>query len=191
MTELAVFAIVGADKPASIDRDRADIAAHLAAIGGELSRVDPPGRAVPADDAKLIAAYAPRLAALRAKLGTASVDVVRVRADKPLSAETRAKFAEEHTHDEPEARVFVAGRGSFFLRIGKGAVARLTVEAGDAIVVPAGLPHWFDAGAEPDFVAIRLLGSAEGWHARPTGDALAAGFAGHIDHDSVAEPVNA
>ncbi|MBL0931830.1 MAG: Holliday junction branch migration protein RuvA [Alphaproteobacteria bacterium] len=35
MTELAVFAIVGADKPASIDRDRADIAAHLAAIGGE------------------------------------------------------------------------------------------------------------------------------------------------------------
>ena len=54
-----------------------------------------------------------------------------------------------------------------------GAVHALECTAGDLIVLPAGTTHWFDTGESPNFTAIRLFITPEGWVARYTGDKIA------------------
>ena len=49
----------------------------------------------------------------------------------------------------------------------------LLCEAGDWVALPAGLRHFFDAGDEADFDALRLFTAPDGWVAQPT-DAPAA-----------------
>jgi 1,2-dihydroxy-3-keto-5-methylthiopentene dioxygenase len=46
-------------------------------------------------------------------------------------------------------------------------------EKNDLISVPAGTPHWFDMGSEPNFTAIRIFDNPEGWVAQFTGDGIA------------------
>ncbi|MEC9482011.1 MAG: cupin, partial [Halomonas sp.] len=48
--------------------------------------------------------------------------------------------------------------------------------AGDLISVPAGTPHWFDMGPEPNFMAIRLFTDSQDWVARMTGSDIASRF---------------
>ncbi len=47
---------------------------------------------------------------------------------------------------------------------------------GDLISVPAKTRHWFDMGPRPEFKAIRLFITPEGWVANYTGDKIADGF---------------
>jgi 1,2-dihydroxy-3-keto-5-methylthiopentene dioxygenase len=49
-------------------------------------------------------------------------------------------------------------------------------EKNDLILVPSGIPHWFDMGENPHFVAIRLFSDPEGLAVMLTGDAIAEGF---------------
>ncbi len=69
-------------------------------------------------------------------------------------------------------RFFVEGAGLFCLHIGDE-VYQVLCEKNDLISVPAGTPHWFDMGSEPNFTAIRIFDNPEGWVAQFTGDAIA------------------
>ncbi len=69
-------------------------------------------------------------------------------------------------------RFFVEGAGLFCLHIGHE-VYPVLCEKNDLISVPAGTPHWFDMGSEPNFTAIRIFDNPEGWIAQFTGDAIA------------------
>ena len=84
----------------------------------------------------------------------------------------RAKFLSEHVHDDDEVRFFVEGSGLFYFR-SNDRVSALECSAGDLIVLPAGLRHWFDTGERPFFTAIRLFTRPDGWVARFTGDPIA------------------
>jgi 1,2-dihydroxy-3-keto-5-methylthiopentene dioxygenase len=122
-----------------------------------------------ADDAAVLAAYAAPVARLRAHYP--AVDVIRLLPDHPQGPALRAKFLDEHTHADDEVRFFVEGSGLFYIR-GDDAVHALECTAGDLIVLPAGLRHWFDMGPQPHFTAIRLFITPEGWVADFTGDPL-------------------
>lgn len=100
-------------------------------------------------------------------LGLHRIDRVTIRPGQPGWPALRQQFTEEHRHAEPELRVFLAGAGLFIVRRPEG-FAGLLCEAGDWVALPAGLAHSFDAGVEPHFDALRLLGQAEGWLAQPT-----------------------
>lgn len=118
------------------------------------------------------AAYAPQLAALGQRFAIRSVDRVRLapgHADWPA---LRQKFIAEHTHADAEIRFFLGGAGLFYIRTPEGHLG-LLCEAGDWVALPAGLRHFFDAGDEPDFDALRLFTAPDGWVAQPT-DAPAA-----------------
>ena len=65
--------------------------------------------------------------------------------------------------------------GAFYLRIG-GKVYQTICTRGDLIGVPAGTKHWFDMGPDPEFAAIRLFTSTDGWVANFTGDDIASRF---------------
>lgn len=125
------------------------------------------------DDEAILVVHAADIEALKARGGYRSGDVVRLTPDNPQREAMRAKFLAEHVHDDDEVRFFVEGSGMFYIRAG-GQVLALECVAGDLIVLPAGLRHWFDTGAEPRFTAIRLFTTPEGWVARFTGDAIAA-----------------
>jgi 1,2-dihydroxy-3-keto-5-methylthiopentene dioxygenase len=127
---------------------------------------------------EVLAAYRSEVARLRAQGGYRLVDVVRLAPDPadpqwPATAKAaRAKFLEEHTHDEDEVRFFVTGRGCFYLHLGTK-VCAVVCEAGDLLSVPAGTPHWFDMGEQPDFCAIRFFQEDDGWVGNFTGSLVA------------------
>lgn len=171
--------VVGpADAPEQVHldtRDPARIAAVLGEAGFRFERWSP--RALPAGASAeaVLEAFQPELDRLRAEGGYTTADVVRMRPDHPQREALRQKFLAEHTHSEDEVRYMVEGAGLFCLHVGDR-VFRLALEAGDLLGVPAGAPHWFDAGAAPSFMAIRLFLNPSGWVAQYTGSPIAASF---------------
>ena len=167
------------DNPAATLVDTTDgaaIADGLAPIGVSFERWRADSRLPDdADDQAVIVAYAADVERLKARGGYQSLDVVRMTPDNPAAPALRAKFLAEHTHADDEVRFFVEGEGQFYLHRG-GRVFTVLCQAGDLISVPAGTPHWFDAGEKPCFAAIRLFVSPDGWVAEYTGSAIAERF---------------
>lgn len=122
----------------------------------------------------VLEAYGPELDGLKAQLAIRSVDRVSVKPGNPDWPALRQRFLAEHTHADAEIRYFLGGSGVFYIRVDNGHFA-LLCEAGDWVVVPAGVRHFFDAGAQPDFDALRLFSIPRGWEAEFTG-ALAPGL---------------
>ncbi|MEV0597458.1 1,2-dihydroxy-3-keto-5-methylthiopentene dioxygenase [Nonomuraea cavernae] len=122
-----------------------------------------------------LTAYTEEIAALRQTGGYRLVDVVHLDADEvdPDTARAaRAKFLDEHVHDEDEVRFFADGSGCFYLHLGDRVYA-VVCEAGDLLSVPSGTRHWFDTGATPRFTAVRFFQEEDGWLADFTGDPIA------------------
>ena len=176
MTSLTSYADTAPYARTQATTDLAEIAALLAPHGIGLERweagVD---LSATTDDAQILAAYADDIAKLSARGGYQSHDVVRITPDFAGKEQARAKFLAEHVHDDDEVRFFVEGAGLFYIHLA-GHVHALECTAGDLIVLPAGITHWFDMGAAPHFTAIRLFTTPEGWVARFTG----ADVASHI-----------
>ena len=135
--------------PELATEDPARMAAALAAIGVRFERWQGAARVDPdAESETILAAYRPHLDALLA--GRAgSADVLRLRPGSHAYPAMRAKFLDEHIHTEDEVRFFIQGGGHFILHENARVYDAHCTE-GDLISVPAGLKHWFDAGAEPN-----------------------------------------
>ena len=87
----------------------------------------------------------------------------------------RAKFLSEHIHTEDEVRLFVRGSGDFVMHV-DGKVWDADCVQGDLISVPANTRHWFDAGEQPRFTALRVFTDQSGWVAHFTGTDMATRF---------------
>lgn len=158
----------------TLDSDR--IGKELSAIGVTFERwTASRALAEDADQPAVLKAYEQEVARIMEEGGYRSADVVRVKPDNPNREELRQKFLAEHTHDDDEVRFFVEGAGAFYLRK-EGRVFRVVCERNDLISVPAGITHWFDTGPAPDFCAIRIFTTPEGWVGHFTGDDIATRF---------------
>lgn len=162
--------------------DPAEIAAALAPIGVRYEQW-PVLEHVPADadSDTVFAAYREDIDKLTREEAFKMVDVVALHpGDDPGFPErakaARAKFLQEHTHDDDdEVRFFVAGSGVFYLHAG-GDVHAVLCEKGDLLGVPRGTTHWFDMGTSPSFTAIRFFHEEDGWIGTFTGDPIAGRF---------------
>ena len=176
MTHLTVYPDTDPDTVLLDTRDGGRIAEALQAIGVVFERWEAPhALAEDADQEAVLKAYEGDVSRIMKEGGYQSVDVVRVKPDNPNREELRRKFLAEHTHDDDEVRFFVDGAGAFYLRK-DGRVFRVICERNDLISVPAGITHWFDTGAAPDFCAIRIFTTPEGWVGHFTGDDIATRF---------------
>lgn len=128
----------------------------------------------PADE--LLAAYAPKVDALKAQGGYVTADVIDVKAETPNLDVMLKKFSSEHWHDEDEVRLIVEGRGIFHIHPQNGPVFSIEVEAGDSIRVPKGTHHWFDLCGDRRIRAIRLFQDMSGWTPHYTGSGVDATF---------------
>lgn len=140
-------------------------------------------------DRALLNLYRDKVEEVCAQESMTLVDVARLHPApteewRERAAKARSAFLEEHRHSEDEVRFFAHGRGLFTLHLDDRVFAVLC-EAGDLLSVPAGVRHWFDMGARPDFAAIRFFREEDGWVGDFTGTSIARGFPGL---DDLAEP---
>jgi 1,2-dihydroxy-3-keto-5-methylthiopentene dioxygenase len=172
MTTLTIYPDTNPDHPDVVTSDPAEITKLLNAAGVAFERwkasVELPENATPD---QVIAAYKPEVDRLSAAAGYQTVDVIRITPDNPNKDALRAKFLDEHTHDEDEVRFFVEGSGAFYLHLGDK-VYQVVCTRDDLLSVPAGTLHWFDMGPEPRFTCIRLFITPDGWVAKFTGDKI-------------------
>lgn len=153
---------------------------ELAAIGVPMERWTATAQLAPdADQATVLKAYEKSVAALNAKYGFQSVDVMGLHPAHEMAATARGKFLAEHTHDDFEIRFFVDGAGVFYIRK-HGKVYQTLCTAGDLLELPAHTTHWFDMGPKPFFKAIRFFTKPDGWVGHFTGDEIAKSFPEYV-----------
>ena len=153
-----------------------EITDRLSAIGVQFEQwqADQPLSAN-ADQLAILDAYKEDIERLNNAHGFTTVDVVALGPDHPQKAEMRAKFLDEHKHDDFEIRFFVDGSGIFYIHKNDHVYAVLC-EKGDLISVPANTTHWFDMGEQPEFKCIRFFTTPEGWVGNFTGSKIAGQF---------------
>jgi len=182
MTLLQVMAETDADEVRLRTDDARLIGDELATRGIVFDRrpiVSDADASVPAE--RILADYADQVAAINSDDRYRHIDVAAQRPDhsdpgwRDTAAAARSKFLAEHRHAEDEVRFFVAGRACFYLHL-EAEVFAVVCESGDLLTVPAGTPHWFDMGSDPEFAAIRFFEQADGWIGDFTGDPIGERF---------------
>lgn len=149
-----------------------EISAVLGRVGVRFEQW--PTRPLPAHPApqEVLDLYRDDISRWLGETGYQTVDVVSMHPAHPDREALRKTFLSEHTHGEDEVRFFASGQGLFTLHIGEH-VHEVLCKQGDLISVPAGTPHWFDMGLNPEFVAIRFFNNPDGWVAQYTGSDIA------------------
>lgn len=176
MSRLRIFADDKPDAPELETRDGDAIARELGKIGVAFERWRASKPVAPgAPQEEVIAAYKDDIDRITAERGFTTIDVISIAPDNPNRDELRAKFLDEHYHEEDEVRFFVAGSGLFTLHVGDK-VYEIECVKDDLIAVPDGTTHWFDMGPEPEFVAIRFFQRPDGWIGHFTGTDIAQKF---------------
>ncbi len=176
MSRLTLYAEDKPGQPLLRTEDAVEISARLASISVSFERWASPVPVDPDADADtILAAYRPYLDRLMGHVGAGSADVIKLTPDHPQVVTLREKFLREHCHTEPEIRFFVAGSGNFVLHV-EGHVYDVYCVEGDLIGVPAGIPHWFDAGTAPRFTALRVFIDTTGWVPHFTGSDISTRF---------------
>src|SRR5689334_5515775 len=158
-------------------READEITAYLARLGITYERWETTRMVLAAAPAEeILAAYATEIAALKARGGYVTADVIDVNPQTPGLDQMLARFKSEHWHDEDEVRFIIAGRGLFHIHPGEAPVAAIEVEAGDLISVPRGTHHWFNLCSDQRIRAIRLFQDPAGWTPHYTESGKDAGY---------------
>ncbi|KAF1710467.1 acireductone dioxygenase [Pseudoxanthomonas kalamensis DSM 18571] len=185
MSRLRIFSENDPATPEFASHDPEAIADELRAIGVTFERWTA-GKpiAAGASPEAVMDAYRADIERISAERGFTTVDVVSIAPDNPNKEAARAKFLEEHYHQEDEVRFFVDGAGLFTLHVGDK-IYEIECCKDDLISVPDGITHWFDMGAEPRFVAIRFFQQPDGWIGHFTGSDIAGRFPRYTPEASV------
>jgi 1,2-dihydroxy-3-keto-5-methylthiopentene dioxygenase len=106
------------------------------------------------------------IAALSAKRGYQSQDIVVLSKATPGIEELLVKFQDEHHHTEDEVRFIVDGEGVFTIKgPNDETYYDVILYPGDLISVPAYTRHWFTLTDLRKVKAIRIFESKDGWAA--------------------------
>lgn len=107
--------------------------------------------------------YQPAMDRLMAARGYVAQDIIQLMPETPGLDQLCDKFKDEHLHTDDEVRFVLAGSGVFDLRSADDRWLRAEVEAGDLLVVPAGLYHRFFLTDERQIRCVRLFKDSSGW----------------------------
>lgn len=108
-------------------------------------------------------AFQPALDRLAAARGYVEQDIVELGPQTEDLEAICAKFVGEHHHTDDEVRFVLAGAGIFDIRDESDRWMRVTVEAGDLIVVPQERYHRFTLTDAKQIRCVRLFKDRGGW----------------------------
>jgi len=108
-------------------------------------------------------AFQPALDALARERGYVEQDIVELGPQTEDLEAICAKFVGEHHHTDDEVRFVLAGAGIFDIRDESDRWMRVTVEAGDLIVVPQERYHRFALTDAKQIRCVRLFKDRGGW----------------------------
>lgn len=106
----------------------------------------------------------PKLMSIREERGYSYTDMVYVCPEKLPDYENKIKsFYREHIHYDEEIRYCVDGSGYFDVRGANDEWIRISLEAGDMIILPEGIYHRFTCDAKNYIQALRLFVGEPVW----------------------------
>lgn len=103
----------------------------------------------------------------------AAIDVLNVSPGYSRLEKLLSDLQTEHSHPDNQARLFLAGRGRFYLRA-ETEIHALDCGPGDFVTLPAKLAHWFELDTSAAFCVVRLFAFAEGKKHSIASDSLTA-----------------
>ena len=115
------------------------------------------------DQQRVIKSYDAFLQRERRERGYIQVDMVVLNPSTPNLETILAKFDKPHYHDDEEVRYIVDGEGVFGFEPANAKPFTVLVSAGDYIIVPANIYHWFALTATRSIKALRLFKDMSGW----------------------------
>jgi 1,2-dihydroxy-3-keto-5-methylthiopentene dioxygenase len=107
--------------------------------------------------------FQPSLDTLARERGYVEQDIVELAPDTENLEAICNKFAGEHLHTDDEVRFVLSGAGIFDIRDESDRWMRVTVEAGDLIVVPKDRYHRFTLTDAKQIRCVRLFKDRGGW----------------------------
>lgn len=105
----------------------------------------------------------PQLDNLKQARGYVEQDIIELTPQTPNLDTLCDKFKDEHLHTDDEVRLVLAGEGVFDIRSADDQWMRVTVEAGDLLVVPANCYHRFFLTPRKHIRCVRLFKDTSGW----------------------------
>lgn len=112
----------------------------------------------------LTGAEDPRLAEIKSERGYTYTDIVNVCPEALPEYEKKiASFYREHIHYDEEIRFILEGSGYFDVRDENDRWIRISLQAGDMIILPEGIYHRFTCDAKNYTKAMRLFVGEPVW----------------------------
>jgi 1,2-dihydroxy-3-keto-5-methylthiopentene dioxygenase len=108
-------------------------------------------------------AHVAPLEQIKRERGYVEQDIVELKPETENLDAICAKFADEHLHTDDEVRFVLEGAGIFDIRDDHDRWMRVTVEAGDLIVVPKDRYHRFFLTESQQIRCVRLFQDSAGW----------------------------
>lgn len=173
MSILSVYHVSSPELPDKVLTHLEDIASTLAEQGivfEQVPAIHPVTASATQDE--VISVYRELIDRWVSERGLVSTAVISVDGNHPQNAELRAGLLDEHQLGADEVRFFAAGRGLCSFHLGDF-VYTVLCEKNDLLTIPVGTRQWFDIGAHPRVVAVRLFSTPNGEQFRLTGDDIA------------------
>lgn len=166
------MAVVTVERPKQILHDSPEMTTFLGRHGIAIERWPIPssleklrGQATLSDAEKghVLQAFQPYIERERMQRGYIQSDMVVLNPSTPNLQQLLAKFDKTHYHDDEEIRFIVDGEGIFGFEAKGAAPFSVLLTAGDYLIVPAKIEHWFTLTDSRSIKAIRLFKDMSGW----------------------------
>ena len=109
--------------------------------------------------------YKNQIEKLKKKFSYASADCCTLNTNNPNLDKMLQPFMKEHHHTDDEVRFTVEGGGIFGVNPLTSPSFEIFVEAGDLLIVPANIRHWFELTEKKNICCIRVFKENPKWEA--------------------------
>lgn len=174
MSLLTLFSQFNLRNPYFVSSDVDELREQLLSDGVHFDRwpLRHEGKDCYADESKALSLYQKEIEQVKAQFDCLHAELICACDVNGSAISLRGRSLSEHTHTDPEIRFFLSGEALIYVHV-KERIHIIQCQAGDFVVIPADMPHWFDMGPDPSYACLRWFNSREGLRKHFTGSYMA------------------